>query len=324
MRDNLDCISPAGQAQQNADFLSVAILLGTYNGAQYLGEQLNSFVNQTYLNWSVWASDDGSSDNTKLLLQEFSLQYPRKMQILSGPQKGFAANFLSLVCNPAIQASAYAYADQDDIWFENKLERAVHFLGSVPKEVPALYCSRTLYVDLTNHSIGLSLPYARPTGFANALIQNIASGNTMVFNDAARKLLVQAGSHVDIDLHDWWTYILVAGSGGQVYFDKEPSVRYRQHPNNLWGMNTSLRSQILRIKKLFGGRFANWNSRHLAALEPMRDALKPCNLTILDRFSSARKQSLLPRLIGLKKSGVYRQTMMNNIALYLAAIVGRI
>ena len=108
------------------------------------------------------------------------------------------------------------------------------------------------YVDQENHPLGLSLPYKRPAVFANTLVQNIASGNTMVFNEAARKLLVQAGPQVDIDLHDWWTYMLVTGMGGQVLFDHAPTVRYRQHPNNLWGMNTSLKSQWMRIRKLFG------------------------------------------------------------------------
>ena len=194
----------------------------------------------------------------------------------------------------------------------------------VPSDVPALYCSRTQYVDCDNHPLGLSLPYSRPAVFANALIQNIASGNTMVFNEAARKLLVQAGPQVDIDLHDWWTYMLVTGVGGKVLFDQTPSVRYRQHPNNLWGMNTGLKSQWMRIKKLFGGRFANWNERHIAALGPMQHLLTLDNQQIFTQFAAARKLSLVPRLVGLKQSGVYRQTRINNVGFFLAALLGKV
>ena len=305
--------------------MKIAILLATYNGASYLQEQLDSFLEQTHTDWSLWVSDDGSSDRTLELIDAFaSKSSEHKVQKIQGPKKGFARNFLSMTCHPNLKADAYAYCDQDDIWCNDKLERAVAFFASVPSETPALYCSRTLYVDQNNRPLGLSLPYSRPAIFANALVQNIASGNTMVLNDAARKLLVQAGSSVNIDLHDWWTYMLVTGVGGKVQFDQTPSVRYRQHPNNLWGMNTSLKSQWMRIKKLFGGRFADWNERHIKALSPMQYLLTPENQQIFELFAIARKQSLLPRLIGLKKSGVYRQTMMNNVGFFLAALVGKV
>jgi len=305
--------------------MHIAILMTTYNGSAYLEEQLNSFEKQSHLDWSLWASDDGSVDSTKSLINEFSnTQKEKNIQIFDGPKKGFAANFLSLVCNPGLKADAYAYSDQDDIWFDDKLERAEKFLSSVPSNVPALYCSRTQYVDLNNHPIGFSVPYSRPAIFKNALIQNIASGNTMVFNEAARRLLLEAGPNLDIELHDWWTYILVAGSGGKVFFDHCPSVRYRQHPNNLWGMNTSFKAQIMRVKKLFSGRFQSWNERHITALNTNMHLLTSINQKICQQFSHARKQSIIPRLIGLRKSGVYRQTTMNNLGFYLAAAAGKV
>jgi glycosyltransferase involved in cell wall biosynthesis len=305
--------------------MHIAVLLATYNGETYLQEQLDSIVAQTHRNWTLWASDDGSQDGTVSILDAFSRRAEvGRAHLIHGPQKGFIANFLSCVCNPNIRADAYAYSDQDDIWFVDKLERAIKFLVTIPVNQPALYCSRTLYVDAQNNPLGLSLPYRKPAHFANALIQNIASGNTMVFNDAARKFLIQAGSQVDIDLHDWWTYMLVTGMGGTVLFDQTPSVRYRQHPHNLWGMNTSFKSQWMRIQKLFGGRFANWNERHVAALVPMQHLLTLNNQRIFEQFATARKLSLVPRLVGLKKSGVYRQTMITNMGFFLAAIAGKI
>lgn len=305
--------------------MHVAILMATYNGGLYLKEQLASFKEQSYSDWSLWVSDDGSSDNTKSLINEFAGTLNNKnIQLFEGPQKGFAANFLSLICNPSIRADAYAYSDQDDIWFEDKVERAVNFLSSIPSEIPGLYCSRTQYVDLDNNPIGLSIPYSKPAIFANAIVQNIAGGNTMVINDAARKLLLQAGSIVDIELHDWWTYLLVTGSGGKVYFDQQPSVRYRQHPNNLWGMNTSLQSQIIRIKKLLGGRFQRWNELHVIALKSNEELLNSENKKIFNQFSLARKKGIVSRLIGLKRAGVYRQTLMGNLGLMAAAIFGKI
>ena len=80
----------------------------------------------------------------------------------------------------------------------------------------------------------------------------------------------------------------------------------------------------MRIKKLFGGRFANWNERHIAALGPMQHRLTLDNQRIFTQFAAARKQSLVPRLVGLKQSGVYRQTRMNNVGFFIAALLGKV
>ena len=305
--------------------MQIAILLGSYNGSSYIQEQLDSFESQSYQDWILWVSDDGSTDDTSDILKRFAMRIGNnRVHQVDGPKKGFAANFLSLVCNSKLKAGAYAYADQDDIWMADKLERATHFFESLSVDTPALYCSRTQYVNHSNQDIGLSLPYSKPAVFANALIQNIASGNTMVFNNAARNILLNAGPNVNVDLHDWWTYMLITGVGGRVLFDQQPSVRYRQHPNNLWGMNTSFKAQMIRIQKLFGGRFQDWNDRHILALKPIQNLLTPANQIVFEQFSKARKQSLIPRLLGLKRSGVYRQTAFNNLGFFLAALMDKV
>ena len=107
---------------------TVAILLGTRNGAEYLSEQLDSFRKQTYKNWSLWASDDGSTDQTREIIGDFIASPEINGSLLYGPQQGFCANFMSLVANPEIQAAYYAFSDQDDVWLEDKLARAVDWL----------------------------------------------------------------------------------------------------------------------------------------------------------------------------------------------------
>jgi len=174
----------------------VAILLCTYHGQHYLPEQLDSFAAQTYENWAVWASDDGSEDDTHSILEDYQSRWDvGRLSIHFGPAEGFAANFLSLTCNANIDADLYAYSDQDDVWEADKLARAVQWLESVPAEVPALYCSRTRLVDANNNEVGVSPLFAKAPSFANALMQNIGGGNTMVFNNAARNLLREAGEN---------------------------------------------------------------------------------------------------------------------------------
>lgn len=303
----------------------VAILLCTYHGQHYLAEQLDSFQAQSHSNWEVWASDDGSKDDTHSILEAYQQTWPAgRLSIHFGPAEGFAANFLSLTCRASIEADYYAYSDQDDVWESDKLERAVRWLQTVPENIPALYCSRTRLVDAENNEIGLSPLFSKPPSFANALMQNIGGGNTMVFNNAARALLREAGEDTPVITHDWWAYMVVTGCGGKVFYDSYPALRYRQHDGNLVGMNATWAARFKRIRMLWDGRFRNWNESNIAGLRKLQNKLTPENRETLDRFAKARQMGLIPRLIHLKRSGIYRQTLFGNLGLIAAAIFGKI
>jgi glycosyltransferase involved in cell wall biosynthesis len=312
-------------SQLSIDAPKVAILLATYNGEAYLQEQLDSFASQTQSNWILWASDDGSTDKTIAILQKFAERFPiGKVNIISGPKTGFADNFLSLIHNSQVSAQNYAYADQDDTWLSDKLERALTFLEKIPVVTPALYCSRTNYVDENLKSMGVSVDQKRPASFSNALVQNIASGNTMVFNQATRSLLASAGKELKISLHDWWTYLAVTACGGEVFFDKTPSLLYRQHANNVWGKNTGWINRYARIKKLFEGRFRSWNKEHLVALAALNGKVTMNNQEVLSAFIQIRDGNLPRRLFYLSKSGLYRQKLLGNLGLWVGAIFHKI
>lgn len=304
---------------------SVAILLCTYDGERYLGQQLDSFAAQTHSNWTVWASDDGSHDQSQSILADYQQQWPAgRLHVRSGAGNGFAGNFLSLVCRPEIRADYYAYSDQDDIWEADKLKRALAWLRTVPVDVPGLYCTRTRLVDSEGREHGLSPLFTKPPSFMNALVQNIGGGNTMVFNHATKQLLMRAGSRARIVSHDWWTYILVSGCGGQVCYDPWPSVRYRQHANNIVGANKGVLSRWVRLRKLFHGRYKGWNDLHVRALATCAQLLTDENRHVFNAFSAARVQWLIPRFIGMCRCGVWRQSIMDNIGLLAATILNKI
>lgn len=303
----------------------VAILLGTYQGQRFLADQLDSVVRQTYPNWRIWASDDGSADLTTHILESYKSKWQKgRMEIIAGPQKGFAANFLHLACYADLQAEFFAFSDQDDIWCENKLEKAVTWLETVNPDLPALYCSRTQLVDENNRDIGLSPSMSKAPGFANALTQTVGGANTMVFNKAAHQLIMEAGSDLEIVSHDWWVYLVVTGCGGVVHFDDYPSLRYRQHNDNEVGINTTFKAKLTRICKLWGGVYRSWNQQNIEALMALQHRLTPENQKMLLRFSKARDEGLINRLIGFKQSGIYRQSFMGNVALVLAAVLNKI
>ena len=305
--------------------LKIAILLCTFDGQHYLRDQLGSIKAQSLDDWKVWASDDGSCDATLSILTQHALSWGEgRIAIFQGPSGGFVRNFLSLVCNPLIQSDFYAFADQDDIWEPDKLQRALDCLSAISSQVPALYCARTLLVDAANNPLGLSSRYSRQPSFRNALVQNIASGNTMVFNDAARRLMIEAGATVDVFAHDWWAYLLVSGCGGVVNYDPVPALRYRQHSSNQIGMNTGIAATMSRLKGMLGGRYKNWNGRHIGALARMIHRLTPEHAQTLARFSRARTEPLFPRLAGFWRARVYRQTNMGNAGLVVAALLNKI
>jgi len=303
---------------------SVAILQSSYNGARFLGDQLRSFEYQSHRDWLLINADDGSTDDTLNIFTEFQKKSGfERVFLQQGPRRGFVTNFLSLIGDENIRADYYAFSDQDDIWESDKLEHALSWLSKVPASVPGLYCSRTRLIDESGRAIGYSPLFRKPPSFANALVQNIAGGNTMVFNEAARQLL-KAGGIVDVPSHDWWLYMLVSGVEGALFYDRYCSVRYRCHPNNVVGSNLGIRPRVLRAKMLLEGEFRRWTDKYLAAIEACRPPLTPRSQAILDAFRKARHEGLLARVSDMHRSGVYRQTRLGNIGLFVGTVLNKI
>ena len=302
----------------------VAILLATYNGQQFLPQQLDSLIKQTYPAWQIAASDDGSVDETLKILNCYKNQLgDDKLVIFAGPKTGFAANFLAMMRNTAINADLYAYADQDDIWEADKIKLAVDWLNTIPPEQPALYCSRSQLIDECDNHIGYSPLFTRKPSFANALVQTIGGGNTMVFNQAARDLLCQITTN-NIVSHDWLAYLVVAGCGGVVHYDTRPLLRYRQHASNVMGTNITWQGRLVRVKMLLQGGFKAWNEQNILAINSIKARLTPENQLIFARFLTARRSFLVLRMWYFLRSGIYRQTLIGNLGLIIAMIFNKI
>ncbi len=303
----------------------VAILLCTFNGARFLPTQLASFADQTWQDWRVFASDDGSNDETAAILSQHQKKLgPSRMQIRNGPQQGFVANFLSLICNPAIAADYYAYSDQDDIWEPEKLSRAVTVLKTIPDHIPALFGSRTRLIDHDGRECGFSPLFRHQPAFGNALVQNIAGGNTMVFNAAAREHLMAGGAGLQLPGHDWWTYLVTTAVGGQIHYDPTPLVRYRVHPENVMGSNAGLLNHAGRLRMVVRGRFRHWIELNITALKPLRGRMTPQNRAVFDLFCESRDRPFIGRQIGFLKTGIYRQTPLGNLGLIAASWLKKI
>ena len=302
---------------------TIAILMGTLNGESFLRKQLDSIERQTFGTWTLWISDDGSTDRTIEVLNEYRIHWgEKKIHLMRGPRNGSAANFLNLISNDGILADFYAFCDQDDVWEADKLERAFGSLKAFDQNALLLYCSRTRVIDENDNTIGLSPLFLKKPSFNNALVQNIGGGNTMVFNNATRHLLAKMDLRAVPVAHDWWTYLVVSGSGGIVFYDQYPTVKYRRHNGNLMGSNLGCKAALSRIVMLINGRYRCWIDQNTKALSMNKAFLDGrCNL-VLDKFCSMRASLPLLRPYYIWQMKIYRQSVLGTLGISIASIFG--
>lgn len=299
---------------------NVVILLGVYGDAIYLAEQLQSLARQSHGNWSLLMSFDGMSPRARAEAERFAASQPeRRIELIEGQDEGFATNYLSLLARVPDEADYIAFCDHDDVWVRHRLKRALNVLRGEPG--PAMICGRTMICDENLRQFALSPLFRKEPGFANALVQNIGGGNTMVFNRAALELLAEALPHAGrIVAHDWWSYQVLTGMGAKVIYDPEPVLLFRQHGGNVFGSNATLRGRAERVMQFLGGRFRIWSDRTVESLWPLRDRLTPQNRQVLEDFQQARKSPLMTRLRLMRRAGIARQTPSAQLLLWLAVV----
>lgn len=223
--------------EQEKQGKKVQILLSAYNGESYLREQMDSLLRQTWSDLEILVRDDGSTDQTAAILQEYEKQYVN-VKVFSEENIGLTDSFFRLL--EWSDADYVAFCDQDDVWMEQKVERAVKALERI--QGPAMYCGNKMLVDAQLKELGpLDGEGIRP-GFGNALIENIATGCTMLLNRELTKIMKEHIPGKAI-LHDWWCY-LVASYYGTVVYDSTPYIYYRQHGDNQVGGSAGLLDEI--------------------------------------------------------------------------------
>lgn len=302
---------------------TVHILLATYNGARFLCEQLDSLASQSHTQWTLTVSDDGSTDDTLAIVEHFANRVPQRVTVLQGPRQGSSTtNFSHLIQQVSLDncEDLFAFCDQDDVWLDNKLERAVQWHGQHATYPVRLYCGRTQFVNEELKPIGLSPGIKRPPSFGNALVQNIASGNTMVMSQAVIRAQKKVKPEQSV-WHDWTTYLIVTALGGLVKFDEIPALLYRQHACNVIGSNDGLKAKIQRVGPLIEGRFRVWSDINIAAVHSLDDDVCKHALQIGKTFEKMRSAPCaIQRVSVFFRSSVRRQGLGSNTTLALALI----
>jgi glycosyltransferase involved in cell wall biosynthesis len=227
--------------------LKVKVLLSTYNGARFLREQMDSLLAQSYQGVFIDIRDDGSTDDTCRILQEYSGKYPN-IHVVYGGNIGVVGSFFSLLRDAGEYHDFLAFCDQDDIWHPDKIHHAVNAMILADDRQPLLYCSRYEFVDEEMKHLGFSrIP--RRIGFGNALVENIAAGCTIVINQRAKDLILSKNPG-RIVIHDWWFY-LIASAFGKVLYDDQVNIQYRQHKGNVIGGTPIFLRSVFRRGKEF-------------------------------------------------------------------------
>ena len=295
---------------------NVAVVLSTYNGEKWIKEQLDSILNQTYPNIQIFVRDDGSKDGTLQILRE----YEKRGQIIleEGNNIGYIKSFYKVLEN-AKGFTYYAFCDQDDIWLDFKIQRAVEKLEKEDNEKVLQYFSDYDYYDanmnFTKHFEG----YKKGPSFQNSIVDAITLGTCSVINEKTRSLMLENGSD-NICSHDWWMYFICAGMGTVIY-DRTVTIKYRRNEENVSAGGKSFFSlQVYRIKHFIFGDYFQMVKRQIQKYnECFYDKLSKENQELLSLFTN-EKYSFK---IALKKL-FYPTNLIDEILLRFMFLIGKL
>lgn len=231
----------------------IAILMATYNGERFIQEQIDSIINQSYTDWSLYIRDDGSTDNTVSIISSYSKKYPKKIVVLTDDtiHRGPTQSFMWLL--QSVKADYYMFSDQDDIWLKNKVEISINMIKKhEEKEKPAL-CFTDLSIANENGDV-IAYSMWRYTNMDkylcgySALYAASVTGCTMILNNKAKEVSMK---YKDLNgVHDNIITLATIKNKGIIIPIHQPTILYRQHSNNVLGVKQYDNSLSYRIKNL--------------------------------------------------------------------------
>jgi len=231
---------------------TVQILLATYNGERFLREQLDSLFSQTFQDFSILVRDDGSTDNTLKIIEEYQQKFPAKITVLKDNKKNVGATQNFGILLEKSDADYIFFCDQDDIWLNNKIEISLQKIQAIEKgniATPCLIFSDMKSMDEAGNIIADSVwqqLHLHPKYFTlnRLLVQNIPHGCTMFINRAMRNLATPIPKQAM--LHDHWIALL-AVSSGKFDFIAEPTLLLRNHAQNVTRKSVSVLDKLNRF-----------------------------------------------------------------------------
>lgn len=308
------------------DHETIAICMATYNGDNYLREQIDSILAQTNQNWVLFARDDNSTDSTLQILQQYASLYQNKIVLIEDPSlSGGSAkqNFASILSwvSKRYSFSYFMFSDQDDVWLDTKIEKSLHFMKDNESDcsIPLLVHTDLTVVDRQLSVLDDSFFHYRNldphlTDLPRLLVQNNVTGCTMLWNRALNDLL--DFNNRSIVMHDWWI-ALTAGAFGKILCLKDPTILYRQHGTNVVGA-TRVNSFGFILKRLRGYKQVQQKLKQSveqagAFLDYYKASLGHDQVHILQQFSSLYDYNKLGRIIRVCRGSFLKQGLIQII-----------
>ena len=290
----------------------VAILMASFDGEKYIKEQIDSILNQTYKNIDIYISDDNSTDNTINIIKEYVNNNNNIKYLQNDCENSGAKNNFANVFDKVNGYDYYMFCDQDDFWYENKVEHIIEKAKELEKneEFILIYndlCITDSKLEVKEKSLinkeHKYLPKSKV--FNHFLVQAYFPGCAMTFNDKLKQKVKNIADCAE--MHDWWV-ALIAAYYGNIFFLNEPLQLYRQHENNVVGSikNNNILSRIKKLTKLKEEKQI-WkkyqNTVLLQAKEILNNYEPSHNLDVLNRFIVIMEtKSKLWKLLQLKRN----------------------
>lgn len=228
--------------------MKVAVLMSTYNGEKFVKEQIDSILEQQGdFSLDLYVRDDGSTDNTIGILKDYMKR--NKLYWYTGANLKPAKSFINLLWNCG-EYDYYAFSDQDDYWEKNKIQIGLKMLSG--HKDPALYCSNAELVDGQLNSLGRRVYKLKPrTDFNTLICAGGLLGCTMIYNSALAQKIIKKEDYPNMVLHDFYMAAVCVSLGGQIVYNENPSIKYRQHDSNAIGVSHGLLGTIIgRLKDI--------------------------------------------------------------------------
>jgi hypothetical protein len=304
----------------------VQVLLGTFNGARFVREQIESILAQTYQPLQILARDDGSTDETRAILEDYAARIPERFALMPSSSATGNAKFNFMRLLAAADAPYIAFADQDDVWLPEKIERTMREMQRL-EEAHSRDWPLLVFTDLrvvndrleTLHDSFWASQKIRP-GHIHSLrrlvMQNVVTGCTMLINRALQQASLPMPT--EAFMHDWWI-ALIAATQGSSSFLRETTVLYRQHGGNVLGAPTPPPVTGIPKFRQHQQRRRYWEiTEHQAnALRQLKgDYLKESDRKLLDRHRRCEVgTSRLARVANLLLGGFFVNGLRSNLAL---------
>lgn len=298
----------------------IQVILSTYNGEKYLREQLDSFLNlEGVEDIKVLIRDDGSTDHTAEILHEYNQRYG--FEVIMGDNVGVNDSMFWLFTHCDLSCDYFALSDQDDVWLSEKLKTAINHLRNFDDPKPAMFASCSEIVDAGLHSRGSTIVPKKGVSFFNAMVQNVTPGHTQVFNRVMMQELVEKGVS-DVHVIDWWLYLVATGIG-EIVFERNFTVKHRQHGGNAVGYDLNFWKKTLqRLKKVRSDKGNSISLQLQAFYNRYGQVLDEDKKREVELYFSSQI-NLFRRISYVLKCQAFRQTWFETMVFKLLYVLGK-